>query len=94
MAPIVCKFYLDEQYQDFLDLLQGEELQVQGDFDAKVGDDQHSSWPEVVGKFGLGRANDRGQLLQLCTINVHCCQQCFNMSTLGERHEFHHIEEP
>ena len=35
-----------------------EELQVQGDFNAKVGVDQHSSWPEVVGKFVLGRAND------------------------------------
>ena len=48
----------------------GEELQVKGDFNAKVGDDQHSSWPEVVGQFGLGHANDRGQqLLQFCTIN-------------------------
>ena len=41
----------------------GEELQVQGDFNTKmvkVGDDQHSSWPEVVGNLGLGRANDSG----------------------------------
>ena len=34
-----------------------------------MGDDQHSSWPEVVGKFGLGRTNDTGQLLQFCAIN-------------------------
>ena len=57
--------YPDEQYQDFQDLLQlkicaiqkAEELQVQGDFNAKVGNDQHSSRPEVVGKFGLGWVN-------------------------------------
>ena len=37
----------------------GEELQVQGDYNETVGEDQHFSWPEVVGTFGLGRANDR-----------------------------------
>ena len=46
---------------------------VQGDFNVKVGDDQRSSWPEVLcksAKFGLGRANDRvKQLLQCCVIN-------------------------
>ena len=40
-----------------------------GDFNAKVGD-QHSVWPEVVGRYGLGEVNDRGlQLLQFCAIN-------------------------
>ena len=40
------------------------------DFNAKVGDDQYFSWPEVVGWFGLGRAIDRGQqLLQCCAID-------------------------
>ena len=48
----------------------GEEPQVQGDFNAKVGDDQHSSWSEVMGKLGLDHAYDRGQqLLQFCAIN-------------------------
>ena len=46
----------------------GEELQVHGDSNAKVGDDEHSSWPEVVGKFGLGRANDRRQHLLQCFV--------------------------
>ena len=40
-----------------------------GDFNAKVGD-QHSVWPEVVDRYGLGEVNDRGlQLLQFCAIN-------------------------
>ena len=60
--------YLDEQHQYVLDLQHlkitafqmGEKVQVHGDFNAKVGG-QHSSWPEVAGNFGLGRANDRGQ---------------------------------
>ena len=58
--------YPDDQCHDSPDLFQlmtnavqnCEEQQVQGDFNAKVGDDQHSSWSEVVGKFVLGRAND------------------------------------
>ena len=62
--------YPDEKYQYFLDLRQlrisviqkGEELQVQGNFNTKMGDDQHSSGPEVVGKFGQ-------KLLQCCAIN-------------------------
>ena len=58
--------YLDEQYQYVQDLLQlkisavqkGEELRIQGNFNATVGDEQHSSLPEVIEKFGLGRANE------------------------------------
>ena len=46
-------------------LLKGKELQVQGDFNARVGDDQHSSWPEIVGKFELGRANDKNYSVQM-----------------------------
>ena len=35
-----------------------------------MGDDQHSSWAEVVGKFGLGRANDSGQQLMYVMPNT------------------------
>ena len=41
-----------------------------GDFNAKVGEDQHENWSTVVGQYGLGTANGRGlQLLQFCAIN-------------------------
>ena len=41
-----------------------------GDFNAKVGGNQFDTWPEVVGRYGLGLGNDRGShLLQFCAIN-------------------------
>lgn len=43
---------------------------LMGDFNAKVGGNSHENWPEVVGKYGLGTSNERGNnLLQFCSIN-------------------------
>ena len=77
--PSICTrlFCSDEQYQHFLELpqlklnavLKGEELHVQRDFNANVGDDQHSSWPELVGKRYIGRARETGRLQRFCAIN-------------------------
>ncbi|XP_067932821.1 craniofacial development protein 2-like [Watersipora subatra] len=40
-----------------------------GDFNARIGED-HSSWPECIGHFGVGNINENGQrLLQLCCRN-------------------------
>jgi len=70
--------YSDELVESFYDTLQSKIDTVPknhnyillGDFNAKVGGDQHDTWPEVVGRYGLGKANERGlQLLQFCAIN-------------------------
>ena len=37
-------------------------LFVCGDLNAQVGS-QQSDWPDVIGKFGLGLANDNGERL-------------------------------
>ena len=51
-------------------ILKNQTYMVMGDFNAKVGSDQQHVWPEAVGRYGLGEANDRGmQLLQFCAIN-------------------------
>ena len=41
-----------------------------GDFNAKVTQHQHQSWPSVVGRYGIGQENDRGNTWQqFCAIN-------------------------
>jgi hypothetical protein len=40
-----------------------------GDLNARIGDD-HASWPQCIGHFGVGKMNENGQrLLQLCSRN-------------------------
>ena len=62
-------YYRDEQYQYYLDSMRlkinavQKDEDLQGNFNS-MADDQHSSGPEVVGKFGLCRTNDRGQQIQ------------------------------
>ena len=36
---------------------------VQGDWNAKIGQDAYDSWKGTIGKFGLGETNERGQKL-------------------------------
>ena len=44
-------------------------LILMGDFNAKVGQDHHN-WPDVIGKFGYGDMNQRGEnLLSFCAKN-------------------------
>jgi hypothetical protein len=64
---------MDEFYNDLQDTLQGvsshDMLMVIGDFNAKVGQNWQS-WNGVIGKFGIGSENDRGErLLQFCQSN-------------------------
>ena len=70
--------YGDTDYEECLDLLQNEigELSKKdsyillGDFNAKVGENAYKNWSDVVGMFGLGIMNDRGeQFLQFCAVN-------------------------
>ena len=43
-----------------------------GDMNARIGAD-HPSWPECIGKFGVGKINENGQrLLELCSRNNLC----------------------
>ena len=70
--------YKDEIYEEFYDTIQEKinalprinSYLILGDFNAKVGSEQHENWPETVGRYGLGKTSDRGsQLLQFCAIN-------------------------
>ncbi|XP_072036823.1 uncharacterized protein [Amphiura filiformis] len=72
--------YPDEDIEDFYDQLQLEInktpsqdiLIIMGDFNAKVGIDWEP-WNGVIGKFGIGEANDRGEkLLSFCSSNSLC----------------------
>ena len=68
----------DEEVDCFYDKLQQKidqrprksRLILLGDFNAKVGTDYQDTMTDVVGKFGLGKTNDRGwKLLEFCAIN-------------------------
>ena len=70
--------YDDVEVDSFYDELQIEinrlprknNIVILGDFNASVGEDTYSDWPEVVGKYGFGQHNQRGlQLLQFRAIN-------------------------
>ena len=45
----------------------GERIFLLGDFNARVGDD-NTSWPAIIGSFGVGKMNENGQrLLEFCS---------------------------
>ena len=58
--------YSDELSDEFYDDLQtkinklsrSNSNMIIGDFNAKVGGDQHDNWPNVSGKYGLGNSNE------------------------------------
>ncbi|KAI8521282.1 hypothetical protein Bbelb_010360 [Branchiostoma belcheri] len=59
------------------DIPKQEKLLLLGDFNARVGAD-HDSWPNCLGKFGVGNINDNGQrLLEFCTVNGLCITNSF-----------------
>ena len=73
--------YNDTDVDNFYVLLQNEINNIKttnsfiilGDFNAKVGNKSYINWPTVVGRFGIGNANDRGErLLQFCALNSLC----------------------
>jgi len=60
-----------ESLQDEINKLpRREDIVLLGDFNASVGNDTYRNWPDVVGKYGFGKHNQRGfNLLQFCAIN-------------------------
>ena len=74
-APTMC--HPDEAKDEFYDQLsmavrrvpQKDKLFLLGDFNARVGRD-HVLWPNVLGKYGIGSANENGdRLLNFCASN-------------------------
>ena len=72
--------YSDDEVEDFYDQLQSainktpcqDILIIMGDFNAKVGC-EWEPWNGVIGKFGIGDINDRGEKLpSFCTSNSLC----------------------
>ena len=70
--------YIEEEVEAFYETLQDHinklprkrKLVLLGDFNAKVGQQSHTVWPRIVGKFCVGDKNSNGEkLLQLCAIN-------------------------
>ena len=70
--------YSEEYNNSFYNLLQSkldkcsktQKLIIMGDFNAKVGNNHHTTIPGVIGNYGLGECNDRGwNLLQFCAFN-------------------------
>ena len=69
--------YSETEIDAFYDMLQlhlekipkKESVIVMGDLNAKVGAD-HNAWTPTMGKYGLGKANSRGdKLLEFCTLH-------------------------
>ena len=82
-APTLCS--PDETKDAFYDNLEArireiptnEDLFLLGDFNARVGTD-HTSWPDCLGHFGIGKLNENGQrLLELCSLNNLCITNTF-----------------
>ena len=48
---------------------------MQGELNAKIGNNAHDGWKGIVGRFGIGETNDRGlKLLEFAKkISVDCC---------------------
>ncbi|XP_038055161.1 craniofacial development protein 2-like [Patiria miniata] len=67
----IDSFY--DQLQQAINQIPSQDIQiVMVDFNAKVGTDWES-WNGILGKFGLGDANDRGErLLNFCALNDLC----------------------
>jgi len=94
--------YSVQQYQDFLYLLQlkiraitkSEVLQVQGYFNAKVGDDQHYFWSEDI-IVNLGANKRWQQLVKFSAINdLVIAYIVFQYSpTLDEPHGYQQMDE-
>lgn len=65
------EFY--DQLQQQIDLIdRNDAMIVMGDWNAKVGTD-HDTWPDTIGKYGFGEANERGEkLLEFCCENQLC----------------------
>ena len=56
----------DKFYEDLVDTISSvpntDKLIILGDFNARVGQD-HTTWPGILGKQGLGKCNSNGHLL-------------------------------
>jgi len=59
-----CDEVIDDFYENLNDLIKTirrkDILVVQGDWNAKIGEDAYENWKGVVGKFGHGETNERG----------------------------------
>ena len=62
-----CDEIIEDFYDDLEKLLKTvprkDNLIVQGDWNAKIGNDAFDAWRGTIGKFGLGGTNERGQKL-------------------------------
>ena len=77
--PGICSYYSIQQTRDWCLLWYAslyiekipkkESVIVMWDLNAKVGAD-HNAWTPTMGKYGLGKANSRGdKLLEFCTLH-------------------------
>ena len=82
-APTLCspqetkdQFY--EELDDKIKLIpKSEHIFLLGDFNARVGS-EHSTWPECLGHFGVGKMNENGQIvLQLYSYHKLCITNTF-----------------
>uniref|UniRef100_A0A2C9KWR2 Endonuclease/exonuclease/phosphatase domain-containing protein n=1 Tax=Biomphalaria glabrata TaxID=6526 RepID=A0A2C9KWR2_BIOGL len=77
-APTLCSLQEDKDkfYEDLKEAIanipQKEHMILLGDFNARVGSD-HTTWPDCLGLFGIGKMNENGQrLLEFCTFYKLC----------------------
>ena len=82
-APTLCspQEMKDQFYEDLDNIInkipETEHIILLGDFNARVGA-EHSSWPDCLGHFGVGKMNDNGQrLLELCSLRKLCITNTF-----------------
>lgn len=82
-APTLCspQEMKDQFYEDLDNIInkipETEHIILLGDFNARVGA-EHSSWPDCLGHFGVGKMNDNGQrLLELCSFRKLCITNTF-----------------
>jgi len=79
----------DEFYQQLSDLLSsipaGHDIALLGDFNARIGADA-DSWTSVIGRFGVGKINEKGQrLLELCSLFNLSVRVFFSKARFGPR---------
>ena len=82
-----------QQLEDEVEKAQGNMVIVMGDFNSKIGND-NAGYEDVMGKFGLGERNERGErMLEFCKHNDFCITNTYFYHRMQHRYTWTHPDQ-